>query len=464
MHNRSASLSRLAVCFFASIFAVIASTPATARADHDMSGEWLVLLTESGNAQVYHSRWNVVVTGSDLSVTVNSSTYPGTIDTDTGEFDITFPPHACGPNGVHGSVAADGRTFEGLEVLHYFANGCVSSEISLDGSRCGNQEIDPGEACDDGNVEDGDCCSSSCLADDVGTACTTDQNLCTDDVCDGAGTCNHAFNTAPCADAQGCGTGACSAGGCQFTNPEPAGTACTADTNACTSDTCDGAGSCKHTTLPEGTDCDTDGYDCTSATCDSHATCIVDNVTACAPCGYCVGSEGCVRDPDDACNLEPSSIGIDLQLGEPDRQRLSIRYKDQVLPPDFGDPTASTSYTVCLYANELQWRDKVLGWLEIPAGGTCEAEACWADGSHGFKYRDESLANDGIEQVRLTDFKGFLIKGRGAGLGLPAALSPETNSVYPKIIADDGVTRHCWVHDTTPRRNAGDRFKGIYKK
>jgi len=34
---------------------------------------------------------------------------------------------------------------------------------------CGNNNVEPGEECDDGNAVDGDCCSSTCQAEDLGT-------------------------------------------------------------------------------------------------------------------------------------------------------------------------------------------------------------------------------------------------------------------------------------------------------
>ncbi|HTP51300.1 MAG TPA: hypothetical protein VMK42_11420 [Anaeromyxobacteraceae bacterium] len=45
-----------------------------------------------------------------------------------------------------------------LPLLLAFALSCNHSSAPL----CGNGRIDPGEACDDGNRSDGDCCSSSC--------------------------------------------------------------------------------------------------------------------------------------------------------------------------------------------------------------------------------------------------------------------------------------------------------------
>ncbi|MBI3782308.1 MAG: hypothetical protein HY270_02790 [Deltaproteobacteria bacterium] len=56
---------------------------------------------------------------------------------------------------------------------------------------CGNGVVDPGEQCDDGNVVDGDCCSSLCLFEAAGSSCPDDGSTCTADQCNGAGVCTH---------------------------------------------------------------------------------------------------------------------------------------------------------------------------------------------------------------------------------------------------------------------------------
>jgi cysteine-rich repeat protein len=56
---------------------------------------------------------------------------------------------------------------------------------------CGDGILDALEECDDGNLLDGDCCSSACLFEPAGTPCEDDGNPCTIDACDGAGVCAH---------------------------------------------------------------------------------------------------------------------------------------------------------------------------------------------------------------------------------------------------------------------------------
>jgi hypothetical protein len=219
------------------------------------------------------------------------------------------------------------------EILGYcdvFDDG-VANATCVDPKRCGNGVVEPGEACDDGNNEDGDCCAADCAAEEnglvcddglfctatdacldgacvgsgdpcvaggecaytcneeadtclevAGTPCTSDENSCTDDRCDGLGACIHPPNAAPCDDGQFCnGTDTCAAGACsvhagnpcaggpecadlcdeegETCNEEP-GTPCLGDGNPCTDDVCDGEGACTH---PNNTDSCDDGLYCT---------------------------------------------------------------------------------------------------------------------------------------------------------------------------------------------------------
>jgi len=105
--------------------------------------------------------------------------------------------------------------------------------------------------------------------DAAGVGCTDDGNVCTDDACDGNGTCAHTSNTADCDDGTFCnGPDTCRDGACTEHAGDPcangavcdrscnesarnclalAGAGCTDDGNACTDDACDGQGNCGHT-------------------------------------------------------------------------------------------------------------------------------------------------------------------------------------------------------------------------
>jgi cysteine-rich repeat protein len=119
---------------------------------------------------------------------------------------------ACG-NGVQtaGEACDDGDAQTG--------DGC-RPDCTLE--LCGDGILDPQDACDDGNTEDGDCCAADCTLEAPGSACTPDLNVCTDDECDGAGTCVHLPNAAPCSDDDGCTVDdVCAAGSCAGTLRPP---------------------------------------------------------------------------------------------------------------------------------------------------------------------------------------------------------------------------------------------------
>lgn len=143
----------------------------------------------------------------------------------------------------------------------------------VDFPRCGNGTLEDGEQCDDDNTADGDCCSSTCQYEGLGSACEDDDEECTTDECDGAGLCVHAAigDGTLCDDDNACTSNEmCVATSCQDGDFAPPGFPCDADDNGCTDDACNGDGGCIPT--PNTDPCDdfnacTTGDTCTAGVC-----------------------------------------------------------------------------------------------------------------------------------------------------------------------------------------------------
>ncbi len=69
---------------------------------------------------------------------------------------------------------------------------------------CGNGTVEYGEICDDGNVANGDCCSSTCTFEADGAPCWEDGVGCTVDECDSVGRCLHTADDSACDDGTLC--------------------------------------------------------------------------------------------------------------------------------------------------------------------------------------------------------------------------------------------------------------------
>jgi hypothetical protein len=151
--------------------------------------------------------------------------------------------------------------------------------------------------CDDGDTcTTADACSQGACLGGAALACD-DANPCTDDGCDPASGCTHAFHARACDDGDACTTAdACSQGACLG----GAALACD-DANPCTDDGCDPASGCTHAFHARACD---DGDACTTADacsqgaclggpppdCDDHDGCTTDT---CAPASGCRNTHAC---------------------------------------------------------------------------------------------------------------------------------------------------------------------------
>ena len=206
---------------------------------------------------------------------------------------------------------------------------------------CGNAKLEFGETCDDGGVEDGDGCTSTCVNEGCiaatpgypDVALCDDGSSCTADSCDVVtGECQH---TIACDDQVDCTVDECIAEACVSS---PDDTLCD-DGNQCTDDSCLAREGCM--AVPRSDACD-DGSPCTlndacaegacigePIQCDDSIGCTDDyceestglcaansNHTACDNDLFCDGSEIC--DPETGCidRASPNCSVLDWVCGQ----------------------------------------------------------------------------------------------------------------------------------------------------
>lgn len=194
------------------------------------------------------------------------------------------------------ALAEGTHTASALVTFQAGGSETVTAQFVVDNEPCGSGVTSAGEECDDGNTDDGDCCSSTCRIDDDGTACDDGVTCTMGDACH-AGVCSGGPIDCSAFD------GPCAVGTCEGTSciavPRDDGTACD-DGDACTTDDTCAAGICQG---GGQLGCD-DGVPCTIDACVG-GTCMHAGVPDCCAgdgdCddgSVCTGVETCV---DGAC-------------------------------------------------------------------------------------------------------------------------------------------------------------------
>ena len=411
--------------------------PAAASATINMSGPWL-LRTFS----LLGGRWTFTQSGDALTATSPNllATLAGGIDSTTGAFEVSGYL-ACGSaaESISGTVSADGATFTGSATVRipHCAITCGCSEMTdpVLGTRCGNGQLDPGEECDDGNDYDGDCCSSTCQLKPSGTTCQSDNDVCTDDVCDGAGTCLHVPNSASC------------------------DTACRTDAHCVD-------GQCIGTSRPAGTPCDADADFCTDDRCDGNGSCVAGPLRDCGPCGSsCNAVYGiCMGHPATTCAVTHATRAVvDMRLprnGHPDSFRWTwIEDAGGTELADFGDPLATTGYTLCIYDgfNSGVEGKHVFAQASIAPGGLCGDRPCWKQIRDGFRYAQRGRAVSGFKSIKLRAplQSPARIQMRGSDVGLSTTLG----AIYAFVEVQLHGGGACWAAEYPAIVPPSDHFK-----
>jgi len=181
-----------------------------------------------------------------------------------------------------------------------------------------------------------------------GTVCERDGDLCTNDVCDGSGACvldSNVVCPGPTNDCDGGQVCASQTGACVDLPDPPAGTTCEADNDLCTNDICDGNGSCvfmkdrvcpgptgecdggtacNPTTggcdqLPDpvlSTPCEADGNLCTTDHCNGQGQCVLLSEIQCAVANPpCEGGQECDPNTGGCVDLPDAPDGTSCEDG-----------------------------------------------------------------------------------------------------------------------------------------------------
>jgi cysteine-rich repeat protein len=252
-------------------------------------------------------------------------------------------------------------------------------------------------------------CLDDCLAEFGGAGadyleCVADCGVCGNGEIEGDEECD---------DGNTVGGDCCDAN-CQ---PEPEGSPCEEDDELCTTDACDGDGECDHEEEP-APDCRTTGAG---------------------------GAVLVMRDSDGNAK--------DLLLWKWRRGTATTK-------AEFGTPTESTSYALCVYDDS-----GLLTTLTAPAGDTCGGHACWASLPGGFRYRDPERTPDGVAELLLQQGRHdgrtkIVLEAAGDNLDLPD-LGSSLESPLTVQLRRSG-SRLCWGASYTfppARRNDETRFR-----
>jgi cysteine-rich repeat protein len=225
--------------------------------------------------------------------------------------------------------------------------------------------------------------------------------------------------------------GDCCSSTCQF---EGSGSPCP-DNDLCNGDeTCDGAGTCED---GPPLDCD-DSNICTQDSCDAQDGCL----NATQPQGGC----------------RTAQKGILVYKDNTNNAKDKLVYKwikgAATTTAEFGLPTGTTAYTLCLYAGTT-----ALGDATIPSGSN------WLPiSTKGFKYKDLSGTPEGITKAKLKSGAAnkakVQVKGKGGNLpDLPAM--PFGNQVTAQLIGNNDICFES-VFNAPYKKNADGKFKAKF--
>jgi hypothetical protein len=142
-----------------------------------------------------------------------------------------------------------------------------------------------------------------------------------------------------------------------------------------------------------------------------------------------------------------------------DHLRWKWSYGASTTKADFGSPTTSTSYELCIYDGS----GRTIASTGAPAGQRCGSQPCWQEKSAQFVYksRDHPTGGGHGSSLKLVLREGPSGKARiaaqGNGVGLDLKPLPAAQPVLVQIKNNDGL---CWEasYGAPARRNTSTSF------
>lgn len=357
---------------------------------------------------------------------------------------------------------------------------CPADELKPAGYVCrwGGGECDQLEYCDGG--------SAICPPDGfaaAGLPCSTDDKVCTDDVCSGTGLgCQHVPKAAgtECRAANGeCDVAETCDGSdddCPADTFQPPTVECRASAGDCdsaehcsgTSATCPadskqpagfvcrdtGGNTCDAEEVCDGTSdaCPADETLADGSSCDDAESCTDDDICS---AGVCIGDDVCQIEcppvPLDGCKQptaqKRSWLSIRRTPATPRRDRLAWWWErgEETDMSELGDPVnGQTGYRLCAYdANGLFYEGTLV------AQGTCDGKPCWQQTRRGLRYRDADAMEDGIARLRITTGAGgrtrLTVSARNYTQHFTPSLLAEPPYDGPVIIQLSNGVDQCWA-------------------
>ena len=201
-------------------------------------------------------------------------------------------------------------------------------------SGCGNGIVEPGEgeACDDGNTQDGDCCSATCQFESAGSSCADGVFCNGDETCDGGGSCQ-AGTEVDCSDGVDCTDDTCDEASDTCVNTVN-------DANCPETDEC-GAGVCDPDSGDPVTGCLSEGSD---ELCDEVGDCLVGQCLPGLACEYtiddtnCAENEICLEDGGTCEEVQPEDV---IEVKIPDK--ITAKPGDSIEIPVIIEPSTGIS-------------------------------------------------------------------------------------------------------------------------